>query len=453
MSKKRAVLLMGLGLLLLALLIPSRRLAQKGTVIHQHRSYPAEQAGIDYGFDSEGVLTSHMPLFIIRSQGQTIPGSPVKTDEVLNCDYAIIDNGNGINRSTDEPAVTGHMNINIRGNSSRIFQKKQYSIRLVNGKGEAEDTSLMGMPAESSWVLNGSYIDKSMIRNYILYNLSGEIMAYSPRCRLCEVMMENEAGELEYQGVYTLIEKPKVSDLRLDLHRYDPGYKETPFLLQMNARIDNLKVDHLVVRERMLIYSLDLKYPTTEILTEASEDYIRSSVLRHEKMLYDASATENWDRVNESFDIDSFVDYYLINEIFQNYDAGIRSTYIYQDIGGKFSIGPVWDFDGAFDNFHIDHMEIEWMELQSTYYYAYLLSDPLFAQRCIERYWELRRGVFSEENLINYITETRDYIGSAAERNFDKWYGGKMAQYDNDLESMIEFVRDRGAFLDAFFAK
>ena len=42
------------------------------------------------------------------------------------------------------------------------------------------------------------------VRNYISYNIEGEIMAYSPNVRLCEMFLNDE-----YMGIYLLIEKIK----------------------------------------------------------------------------------------------------------------------------------------------------------------------------------------------------------------------------------------------------
>ena len=319
------------------------------SVVHQHQSYPAENKEIT-GFDENGVLTSHLPLIVLKAGGNVIPGADRPTDQELYCEFAVIDNNNHLNRSDDAPTQTGRMAINVRGNSSRYFPKKQYAIRTVDDAGIPQETAFFGMPAETTWVLNGSYIDYSQIRNYMMYNISSEIMDYAPQCRLCEVFLTNADGELEYQGLYTMIEKPKVSKERLDLTPYNPKYTETSFVVQMNRRIDDARIDHLKPDD-VDVYSANLEYPDVEKITDSSLQYIQKEILQFEKTLYDAEYSDNWEKVNQRTDLDSFVDYYIINEFFQNYDAGIRSTYLYKNLGGKFSIGPVWDFDGAFNNF------------------------------------------------------------------------------------------------------
>ncbi|MCI6203350.1 MAG: CotH kinase family protein [Lachnospiraceae bacterium] len=419
------------------------------SVVHQHQSYPAENKEIT-GFDENGVLTSHLPLIVLKADGNVIPGADKPTDQELYCEFSVIDNDSHINRSADTPTQTGKMAINIRGNSSRYFIKKQYAIRTVDEAGLPLKTAFLGMPAETTWVLNGSYIDYSLIRNYMMYNISGEIMDYAPRCRLCEVFITNENGKLEYQGVYTLMEKPKVSRERLNLTPYDPKYTETSFVVQLNKRIDDARIDHLKPDD-IDVYPFNLESPDVEKITENSMQYVKNELLQFEKALYDAEYTDNWEKVERYIDLDSFVDYYIINEFFQNYDAGRRSTYLYKNIGGKLSIGPVWDFDSAFNNFTGMEISPYILDMQSTFYYFYLCHDAEIVKRCCERYEELRKTVLSEEYLLKYIDESSMYLGSAAIRNCDKWYDGDYALYYDDIEKMKTFVVERGNWMDEHF--
>lgn len=41
----------------------------------------------------------------------------------------------------------------------------------------------------------------------------------------------------------------------------------------------------------------------------------------------------------------------IINEFFKNSDAGTHSTYLYKDIRGKITMGPIWDFNNAMNNY------------------------------------------------------------------------------------------------------
>ena len=43
------------------------------------------------------------------------------------------------------------------------------------------------MDPHHEWVLHGPFLDKTLIRNYMWYNIAGEIMDYAPNVRFCEV--------------------------------------------------------------------------------------------------------------------------------------------------------------------------------------------------------------------------------------------------------------------------
>lgn len=451
MNKRLAALLLLVALFLAAILLPENGRVQSHSVVHQHEVWPQESEAAT-GFDEFGNLTTHLPLLIVQVNGREIPGITRETDEKLICEYAIIDNPDGVNCSRDVPTQTGTMAISIRGNSSRAFPKKQYAVKLVDKEGMPEKQSLLGMPAESTWILNGSFIDHSQLRNYILYNISGEIMDYAPRCRLCEVMFTDESGQVMYQGVYTLIERPKVSEVRLNITEYDPKYTETSFLLQMNAHISGIEIPHLKADD-VDVYRSELEYPDYLEITEASTSYIKREMLAFEKTLYDAYYTKNWENIDAYIDMKSFADYYIINEFFQNYDSGRRSTYLYKGLGGKISMGPVWDFDSAFNNFDHMQMEIDWLDVKTTFYYFYLSQCPAFIDQVIDRYPKLRKTVLSDENLSAYIDNSCTYLGSAALRNCDKWYNGDNTLYYDDIEAMKAFVKNRGEWMDCHFVE
>lgn len=448
---KKKNLMLCLSLLLFAAAIFPQDISTSTTIVHQHRSYPDEE-GISAGFNDDGILTSHLPIIILQTNNNVIPGADGPTTQELYCEFSVINNKTYINKSSDSPTQTGKIAINVRGNSSRYYPKKQYTLRTVDENKQSIRTDFLGMPKETNWVLNGSYQDPSLIRNYMIYNISSEIMDYAPRCRFCEVFIADSEGTLNYRGVYTLIEKPKVSKNRLNLTAYDPKYAETSFVVQMNKRIDDIKIDHLKP-DNLNVYPFNLEYPGAEEITDASLQYIKKELLQFEKLLYDAEYTNQWDKVENCIDLNSFVDYYLINEFFQNYDAGIRSTYLYKNLGGKFSIGPVWDFDGAFNNFFESDFTPDMLEMQSTFYYSYLSQNEKFIERCGKRYDELRKTVFSEEYLLNYIDDSSKYLGSAALRNCNKWYEGNASSFYKDIEKMKTFVVKRGNWMDEYFKK
>ncbi|WP_051993195.1 CotH kinase family protein [Clostridium sartagoforme] len=82
------------------------------------------------------------------------------------------------------------MKIRLRGNTSINYAKKQYFIKLINDDGSENTQDIFGMGEEYEWILNISYIDKSLIRNYLALSLSSKIMENVPEARYCEVIIK-----------------------------------------------------------------------------------------------------------------------------------------------------------------------------------------------------------------------------------------------------------------------
>ena len=159
-------------------------------------------------------------------------------------------------------------------------------------------------------------------------------------------------------------------------------------------------------------------------------------------------------------DVQSFVDYFIINEFTSNYDAGWLSTYVYKDVDGLFKL-CVWDFNSAFDNFKHSAMSPNTFETQYQPWYVMLTKCPDFTGQIIERYRELRQTYLSEEYLNQYIDETVAYLGDAIDRNFEKWgytfeeengllypFDRNPRSYNEALEQMRSYIHIRGEWMD-----
>ena len=155
------------------------------------------------------VLTSsNLPIVVIDTRGVSIPDDP-KVLAVLK----IYNRGNGTrNFLTDAPQFNGYCGIEIRGSSSQQFPKKSYGFESWNINGTSIDTSFLGMPSESDWILNANYTDKSFLRNVLAYQLWQNMGHYGTRYQFVELILNNQ-----YQGIYIFSEKIKRDKNRLNI--------------------------------------------------------------------------------------------------------------------------------------------------------------------------------------------------------------------------------------------
>ena len=440
--------------------------------VHQHLTARGPDAGCNCGGTE---LCTHLPLVIIDTGGQTIPGEVTgETDaygetintlaedgrDVMDVQLSIIDNQNQNNHPSDVAAVTTISEIRIRGHASRLFKKAPYRLNFVDENGEDRDLEVMGMSAHSDWVLYGPYMDKSLVRNYLWYNIAGEIMEWAPNVRYCELILDGE-----YRGLYLMVETITDGDgCRLDLRDDAYGTSVTGSLLRGDRTteddLDGIR-DIYSYLERTLSLRSDIaiRYPKRAALTEEVRERIELDYAAFEKALYsydhDTEDYGYWNYIDE----DNFVDYFLINEYSLNMDAGRYSTYIYKDMTGKYKLA-VWDFNNACDNFPTDPVSPDQLEMVShTWYFMLCKSEP-FVERILDRYAQLRETVFSDDYLMTYIDETLAYLGPALDRNNERW-AQAMAEYEplspternlysheDAVEQLKQWLLERGEWLD-----
>lgn len=440
--------------------------------VHQHLTARQPDAGCDCD-GSE--LCTHLPLVLIDTGGQEIPGKVTgQTDDfgetintlaadgrdVIDVSFVVVDNQTRNNHPSDEATLTTTAQIRVRGHSSRLFEKSPYQLDFVDEDGEAAPAAVMGMLAHSEWVLYGPYLDKSLVRNYMWYNIAGEVMEWAPNVRYCELILNGE-----YRGLYLMVETiTDGEDCRLNLSTTEQNVKTTGYLLRGDRTTqEDLggQRDIYTYLERMLTLRTDIliKYPGRSSLTQELRQEIELDYAAFEKALYsydyDTDDYGYWNYI----DVDNFVDYFLINEFSLNVDAGRYSTYIYKDLSGKFKLA-VWDFNNACDNFPTDPLTPDQINMVSHTWYFMLCKSEDFVERLLDRYDELRASVLNETYLLNYIDETLAYLGPAVERNNQRWNDAmtqwepltpeerNLHSHEEAVYQLKEWLYERGIWLD-----
>ena len=443
-------------------------LKQEPPRVHQHRSAAEKPACSDHGTD---VFCTHLPLVQIDTGGKEIPGKPILdekghregfttasdgADRILST-VRITDHEETNNHIGDEPTLVSEATIHVHGNSSRYFDKLSYKIKLVDSVGDGNDQSVMGMDAHSEWILHGPFLDKTLLRNYMWYNIGGEIMGYAPNVRFCELFLNGE-----YEGVYVMTETVTAGKngarLPLTVDKKDNTY--SGYLLRMDRTSEEDINNFTKYAYRLNATSgINIEYPgkkniTPELMTSITKDF--SSF---EKAIYSYDFDNDAYGYKKLIDIDSFVNYFIINELTGNYDVGAYSTYIYKDKDGRFRM-CIWDFNNACDNYQEQAIPTDDFRLINAPWYWMLIKDKDFTKRIIDRYRDLRKSVLSDEYLDQYIDDTIAYLGDAVKRNEERWgysYDDdtllnpaerNLHSFDSAVTQMKDFIRRRTEFLD-----
>lgn len=406
--------------------------ADQGTLLNWTLTFGAN-AATPFVFTS-----SNLPLVLINTNSQTIVDEPS-----IIATMKIIDNGAGnLNYVTDTTFdYDGNINIEYRGNYSQSLPQKPYKIEILDAAGQDADASLLGMPAESDWALLANYNDKVFMRNQLSYNLFTEMGHYGPKTRHCEVLVNGN-----YMGVFELSETIKRGNNRVDIAKLtvdeNSGLDLTGGYIIKNdywSTDDGWQLTHSPIDHPDLVIGLAYHYPKANKISVQQKAYIAGFIDDFEDALYSpdfASATLGY---GAFMDEESFIDYFIMNELSRNNDGFKKSAYFYKDKDGatstsKLFAGPVWDFDWAWKN--IDECSFlavtdgsgwaHWVndcnpDVNGTGWFVRLLQDPNFQNHLRCRWDELRNTTLSTTALFVYIDQTALYLEDAQSRHFDRW--------------------------------
>ena len=375
-------------------------------------------------------FSSHLPIVILDTGGIDPPittyaeGDRFVTIEgiepYVSGTVTLLDNPDGENHLGDEPAVVSNMIIKRRGNSSMHYEKAQWLVKLQTESGQENEVDLLGMGAESEWILNGSLHDKSMLRNYLGFWLAAQTTLCVPDSQFCEVLIR-KGNTYMYQGVYLLCENVKQGVNRVPIEEYKMNQSVNSYLIRRDRFEEN--VNTLDNYGRLQGYSeeyLELLYPSRHKVTEEMTAYVENDLNKIEKILY-SDDEKIFATYGDVIDVDSFVDYFIVNEFIGNYDAGSHSTYAYKDVGGKLTMGPVWDFDDSIDNYSMQAMNTGHLAFNKKPWFEQLCQDEAFVEKLARRYAELRRTVFSDITISEKIDEIIRHLGGARDREWARW--------------------------------
>ncbi len=407
---------------------------------------------------TDGSLCTHLPIVKIETNGKTIPGDVVLNspdghtiaytmsetgEETIVSEFTVIDNDISYNHTDDLPSVACDIRIRIRGNSSRRFEKKGYLINMITSDGLNNPQNIMGMDSHHEWALHGPYLDKTLIRNYICYNLAGEIMGYAPNVRFCELILNGE-----YQGLYLMTETitagKEGARLELSVDKKDNSFSGYLLRLDRGSNTELKNINNFSDYTYKTESKVNIVYPGNSNLTPELASDICDDFSKFEKSLYSYDY-DNTDFGYEKYiDVNSFVDYFLINEFTSNYDAGSKSTYVYKGMDGKLHM-CVWDFNNAFDNYQENETSYRVFSLQDGLWFDMLFKDEKFVERVIKRYYELEEKYLNEEYMNSYIDSVIEYLGPAIDRNFEKWGHTFTPEYDR----LFDFHRNLHSYDEA----
>ena len=266
-------------------------------------------------------------------------------------------------------------NLKGRGNSTWGCPKKPYAIKFDKKK------SLLNLPEDKSWVLLANYYDATLLRNDLAYYIGEEMcnFGWTPHLQQVDLMLNGQ-----YKGIYQLGEKVKIAKKRVNVG--DDG-----FLLEIDARAPN-EEDARYFNVSHIENAVNIKDPEVEYNDE-SYNYVKAYVTSADSALFAEGFLDVENGYKKYIDMDSFVEWYLVNEISKNADACalFSSCYMNYKRGEKLKMGPLWDYDLAFGGYPWADWanNPEKFALKNHGWYRRLFEDPVFVARVKTRFNEI----------------------------------------------------------------
>ena len=423
-----------------------------------------------FGSNIGGTLVNQFVDFMIRG----------KDTDWVEDDQMTVYNADG---SLDCEATGG---FRLRGNTSQVYPKKPFAIKL-NSK-----TSVLGMPKHKRWVLLANWLDHSMIRNAVAFDIAhatedawrenstiGQGIPWNVHGKHVELIVVDKDGDAHHVGNYFLCEQIKIDDNRLAIS--DP-YED-------GGSTDYTQYGHLFEVDGN--YDEPSKFKTSKNVPFMFKDEVHSTILNAVKTKIQSIETNiyngKFEEAYKNLDIHSMVDQFLIWELAMNREYGDpRSVYMYMDGDGKLSAGPVWDFDrGTFQHYDgaksLGNSESyrlkpydKWMcsrtqenETYSYIWYKKLITDPIFKQTVKERWAVIKPYLDKIPSQIRQYGQTlKASYGydstmwptqkgdiTKYKSDFKDWSGDEeIAKFEDVINTFVNSYQSRLSGMDALIA-
>lgn len=323
----------------------------------------------------------------------------------LNEDNNVLNGGGYYGTFTDQTGL-----IHLRGNSTAGQAKKGYKLKFDTKQ------QVLDMDNSKHWVLVANYDDKTLMRQYVGYELANYLYGdtYTPVMKYVNMYLGGE-----YMGVYLLGQNIRVAGERVDIEEMTTESTDITggYIIEFDQRQDVDYHYRFSVTVDRTYYPFSIVAPDEEVVTEEHVAYIKQYMTDFLNTLTSNPSSHAYE---EYIDVDSFVNWYIAMEIMKTSDAQMyASIYLYKDANGKLHMGPCWDFNPGAGNINYNGSVVNtsgfW--IRNGLWWRYLFRDQRFVDKVKARYQELRANY----DIVELIDQLTLYLDVPQEDNFARW--------------------------------
>jgi hypothetical protein len=413
--------------------------------------------------------SANLPALFVETESGTMDTVDADKANEESGRYALVDADGRLIVTDKLSHITG------RGNSTWIYPKKSYSIKLKS------DADLLGMGSADSWILLSNVEDTTYLKNKITYDMAiAAGMTGATDSRYIDLYINHE-----YNGMYLLCEKIEADENRIPMTNLD---EENERLNKNIEQLETVAMDdgkcvrldtnpkditggYILERDVSEKYDAEVSglqsallgdlytIKSPEYASVEETEYVKDLINGMERAVVseDGIDPETGKSLSDYIDLKSFAQKYLIEEICKNNGGGATSSYFYKpqdSISTRLFAGPVWDYDKAygrltgFNGTTRDLCYLTQRESNTTLFW-YLNQNQEFRDAVKECY----RDFFSDyvEELIDgkiadYASEI--YVSAAMDTiRWEKIYGD-IGEYVKRPYAITDFLTERKVFLD-----
>jgi len=416
------------------------------------------------GLHAQVFTQSNLPIVVITTDNDPNTGQPmdIPDDPKILATMKIIWHADGsTNYLTDTGAnlnYNGRIGIELRGSSSQDLPKKGYGLTTLQADNTSNNNvSILGMPSENDWILNGLAFDPSLIRDYLSYNLARQMGNYATKTVYCELMLNGE-----YRGLYVMQEKIKADGNRVNIVKITNTDIATPNLTGGYITKADKTTGGDPVAWQMPSYAGMTDFihelPKPEAVTPEQDAYIHGRFNALATAANTGNASLAFGGYPTIIDVPTFVDFMVSNELASNADGYQLSTFFHKDRGGKLRAGPIWDFNltygndlfqYGFDRSHTDVWQFSDGGNDGAKFWTDLFANTTFKCYLSKRWNQLIQPgqPLNYSSLEAFIDTTVMHIGEAMARENEKW--GTIPNHALEISTLKIWLADRIAWITA----
>ena len=324
--------------------------------------------------------------------------------------------------------------IKQRGGSSIGYPKKSYTVKL------SKKIILYGLRENKSWVFTSSYLEKSLMRNILSYDLfrSWDTNNFAPKIELIEFFHNDN-----YEGIYQLTEKVDRSSLRINKKAEGVIFKDCAVFSKTYIEP---QTGETYYHQK---YPDPKKYDATLLM-----DSIKEFILNSTDSVF---AKE----MEQEFDIQNIIDWQIMIMLSNNGDAVYKNFYLYRESKkAKFKIA-LWDYDSGFGRDTDNELNLvkttsHW-ERNSLLDRLYNQDVNNYQERLHTRWKVLREsGKISVDDFESRVSKLALQLEPFVGRNFTRWpvtnsYYWDKYTWEQEIGVLKEFINLRIPQLDEKF--